>query len=61
MKQSTQHRQLDLLALTEDANRVKRNPTSRAEITNLLRLLLIQCVGPAASVNDQNIEGATNE
>jgi hypothetical protein len=61
MKQAIEHQQLDLLALTEDANRVKRNPTSRAEITNLLRSLLIQCVCPAANVNDENIEGAANE
>jgi hypothetical protein len=56
MKQAIENQQPDLLALlTEDANRVKRNPTNRAEITNLLRILLIQCVCPAANVNDENI------
>ena len=47
MEQQAAYNQLNLLVLTQDGLH-RLDPTSRAEITKLLKLLLSECVGLAA-------------
>ena len=50
-------RQLDLLALAESASQQQRlDPLIRAEITNLLKLLLSECTAPVAGVREEDNE-----
>jgi len=55
MGQQAACRQLEMLVLTQD--RLQRlDPTSRAEITKLLGLLLNECVGLAAKTEEAENE-----
>jgi hypothetical protein len=57
MERHARWRQLDLLMLDKRATQLQRlEALSRSEITNLLRLLLNECVAGAASVKEPDNE-----
>ena len=57
MERHTRWRQLDLLMLDKKTPHLQQlEALSRSEITNLLRLLLIECVAGAASVKEPDDE-----
>lgn len=57
MERHTRWRQLDLLMIDKKTAHLQQlEALSRSEITNLLRLLLIECVAGAASVKEPDDE-----
>jgi hypothetical protein len=56
VEQLQQWRQRDLLMFAEANRQARLNVAVRAEITNLLRLLIGECVVPTASAKEANNE-----
>jgi hypothetical protein len=57
MQQQTSWRQLNLLGVAQEANQLRQlDPTSRADITALLKRLLNECVGPRALAEEADDE-----